>query len=64
MPPAGCMRSGSSVTVGAGEPVLPLSLTVGRWLLEQGGILVPRRGGGGRWCDVVFQEVARSAARG
>ena len=30
---------GVEVTVGAGEPVLPLSLTVGRWLLEHGGIL-------------------------
>src|SRR5215831_7595149 len=30
---------GVGVTIGAGEPILPLSLTVGRWLLEQGGIL-------------------------
>src|SRR5579863_4628106 len=30
---------GVGVTVGASEPVLPLSLTVGRWLLEQAGIL-------------------------
>ena len=28
---------GVGVTVGAGEPILPLSLTVGRWLLERGG---------------------------
>ena len=26
------------VTVGEGEPVLPLSLTVGRWLLDRAGI--------------------------
>jgi hypothetical protein len=31
---------GVDVTVGPGEPVLPLSLTVGRWLLERTGILV------------------------
>jgi hypothetical protein len=31
---------GVDVTVGPGEPVLPLSLTVGRWLLERAGILV------------------------
>jgi hypothetical protein len=31
---------GINVTVGPGEPVLPLSLTVGRWLLERAGILV------------------------
>jgi hypothetical protein len=30
---------GVGVTVGPGEPVLPLSLTVGRWLLERAGIL-------------------------
>ena len=27
---------------GDGEPVLPLSLTIGRWLLERGGLLGPR----------------------
>ncbi|MEU4572917.1 hypothetical protein ACBI99_25915 [Nonomuraea sp. ATR24] len=33
---AGSLRSyGVDVTTGAGEPVLPLSLTVGRWLLER-----------------------------
>ena len=54
---------GVHVTIGAGEPVLPLSLTVGRWLLESGGILGP--GGvpaGG--LPVLFQEVARHAAAG
>jgi len=30
---------GVGVTAGPGEPVLPLSLTVGRWLLERAGIL-------------------------
>jgi hypothetical protein len=32
---------GVDVTVGTGEPVLPLSLTVGRWLLERAGVLEP-----------------------
>jgi hypothetical protein len=36
---AGSLRDyGIPVTVGEGEPVLPLSLTVGRWLLGQAGI--------------------------
>jgi hypothetical protein len=36
---AGSLRDyGIPVTVGDGEPVLPLSLTVGRWLLGQAGI--------------------------
>jgi len=43
--------------------VLPLSLTVGRWLLEQGGIL-DRDGTAAGGVGVVFQEVARSAAAG
>src|SRR5262249_16072754 len=30
---------GVDVTVGPGEPVLPLSLTVGRWLLERAEVL-------------------------
>ena len=54
---------GVGVTIGAGEPVLPLSLTVGRWLLEQGGIL-DRDGAAAGGVDVVFHEVARSAAAG
>jgi len=68
---------GVAVTVGPGEPVLPLSLTVGRWLLEGAGILergeapdlpaeavsVPGAGAGGG-IPVVFQEVARHAAAG
>jgi len=37
---AGALHAfGVGVTVGAGEPVLPLSLTVGRWLLERAGVL-------------------------
>jgi len=32
---------GIDFTVGTGEPVLPLSLTVGRWLLERAGVLEP-----------------------
>ncbi len=56
---------GVGVTIGAGEPILPLSLTVGRWLLERGGILDrdgnPAGAGGPA---VVFQEVARHAAAG
>jgi hypothetical protein len=56
---------GVGVTIGAGEPILPLSLTVGRWLLERGGILDrdgnPAGAGGP---PVVFQEVARHAAAG
>jgi hypothetical protein len=36
---AGSLRDyGIPVTVGDGEPVLPLSLTIGRWLLDQAGI--------------------------
>lgn len=34
---AGSLRSyGLDLTIGAGEPVLPLSLTIGRWLLSRG----------------------------
>src|SRR5262252_5523273 len=54
---------GGGVTIGAGEPVLPLSLTVGRWLLERGGILY-HDGTSAGGVAVVFQEVARSAAAG
>lgn len=47
---AGSLRDfGVPVTVGAGEPVLPLSLTVGRWLLERAGVL--------HRSAVVFQSV-------
>jgi hypothetical protein len=56
---------GVDVTVGAGAPVLPLSLTVGRWLLEQAGVLGQD---GGAATDgrpgVLFQAVARRASPG
>src|SRR5690349_3518945 len=63
---------GVNVTVGPGEPVLPLSLTAGRWLLERAGILVREEAApvglpGTRAASgtaVVFQEVARNAAAG
>lgn len=44
---------GVDVRVGRGEPVLPLSLTVGRWLLESGSYDVD---------TVAFQAVASAAA--
>ncbi len=49
---------GVPVTVGEGEPVLPLSLTAGRWLLEQAGL---GAGGAGRGPDIIFQAVDRRA---
>jgi hypothetical protein len=70
---------GVGVTVGTGEPVLPLSLTVGRWLLERAGVLGPDGGAAaqGEWCGpvepggaggggpaVLFQAVARRASPG
>src|SRR5215468_5730246 len=67
---------GVDVTVGPGEPVLPLSLTVGRWLLERAGILARGEGGisgeamnlpgggAGAGIAVVFHEVAGNAAAG
>jgi hypothetical protein len=60
---AGSLRGyGVGVTVGTGEPVLPLPLTVGRWLLEQAGVL-----GGGTLDaaarpEVLFQSVDQHAA--
>ena len=51
---AGSLREfGVGYAVGAGEPVLPLSLTVGSWLLRRAGL------DGGR---VWFQAVARDTA--
>jgi len=65
---------GVDVTVGTGEPVLPLSLTVGRWLLECAGALEPAgaaanvAGGGaepgGGPVAVLFQAVAQRASPG
>jgi hypothetical protein len=51
---------GVGVTVGTGEPVLPLSLTVGRWLLERAGVL----GSTGDRPAVLFQAVAQRASPG
>ena len=54
---------GVPVTVGEGEPVLPLSLTVGRWLLDNAGITAgPGRGGQGP--EVLLQAVDHTAAPG
>ncbi|HEU5157597.1 MAG TPA: hypothetical protein VFU43_11420 [Streptosporangiaceae bacterium] len=51
---AGSLRPyGVDVTVGPGEPVLPLSLTIGRWLLGQAVDPAPAR--------VRFQGVAQAA---
>src|SRR5215471_15437921 len=54
---------GVEVTVGAGDPVLPLSLTVGRWLLEHGGVL-EHTGTPADGLPVLFQEVPRHAPAG
>ncbi len=50
---------GVPVTVGPGEPVLPLSLTVGRWLLERAGLAICAPPGEG---SVVLQAVRRDAS--
>ena len=61
---------GVDVTVGTGEPVLPLSLTIGRWLLECAGVLEPAgvaAGGAGAGSEpvaVLFQAVAQRASPG
>jgi hypothetical protein len=53
---AGSLREyGVSFAVGTGEPVLPLSLTVGSWLLRRGCAALP----GSR---VLFQAVARDSS--
>jgi hypothetical protein len=55
---------GVTAAVGVGEPVLPLSLTVGRWLLERAGVL-----GAGSSCRgaagpaVTFRAVNQRALR-
>jgi hypothetical protein len=57
---------GVGVTVGTGEPVLPLSLTVGRWLLERAGVLGQAPAGVAAWDTpaVLFQAVAQRASPG
>jgi hypothetical protein len=59
---------GVLVTVGDGEPVLPLSLTIGRWLLSQTGIgTVPEgtgRGRPGHGGQVLLQAVGQRAPAG
>lgn len=53
---------GVPVALGEGEPVLPLSLTVGRWLLEGAGIAAEPGGQGqGRQPEVLLQAVDRRA---
>jgi hypothetical protein len=54
---------GIAVTVGEGEPVLPLSLTVGRWLLDQAGVGPGSRPPGGG-PPVLLQAVDRRAPAG
>jgi hypothetical protein len=57
---AGSLRDyGIPVTVGDGEPVLPLSLTVGRWLLDQAGA-----GPGPGGPQVLLQAVGQRAPAG
>ncbi|HEY7433292.1 MAG TPA: hypothetical protein VH641_21440 [Streptosporangiaceae bacterium] len=62
---AGTLRGyGVDVTVGTGEPVLPLPLTVGRWLLGQAGVAgLGRDGapGGAARPAVLFQAVDQRA---
>lgn len=53
---------GVDVTVGTGEPVLPLSLTVGRWLLERAGVLDAAEVLGA--AGVLFQAVALRTSPG
>ncbi|MEZ0072231.1 class III extradiol dioxygenase subunit B-like domain-containing protein [Planotetraspora sp. GP83] len=54
---AGTMRPwGADVRVGTGEPVLPLSLTIGRWLIE--------RALAGALPDLRFEAIAADASPG
>ena len=52
---------GVPVTVGEGEPVLPLSLTIGRWLLGRAGIGAGARAPG-RGPQVLLQAVDQRAS--
>jgi hypothetical protein len=66
---AGSLRAyGVGYTVGAGEPVLPLSLTVGVWLLARAGLPgaagepgAPGERPAGMRCPARLQAVARTA---
>ncbi|MCT9932923.1 class III extradiol dioxygenase subunit B-like domain-containing protein [Planotetraspora sp. A-T 1434] len=69
---SGTMRPwGADVRVGAGEPVLPLSLTIGRWLVERtlAGVLPDLRfeaiaaDASPGDCVALGREIARSADR-
>jgi hypothetical protein len=52
---SGSLRDyGVDATVGTGPPVLPLSLTIGRWLLEQAGVALD---GSPTGPGVLFQQV-------
>lgn len=56
----GLQGYGVDVTVGAADRVLPLPLTVGRWLLEQAGVAALRPGArGGATPGVLFQAVGQ-----
>jgi hypothetical protein len=55
---------GVPVTVGDGEPVLPLSLTVGRWLLDKAGVTPGSGGKGATRPEVVLQAVNQRATPG
>ena len=53
---AGSLRKyGVSYAVGTGEPVLPLSLTVGSWLLRRAGLGTGDGPGGRLWLQAVAQ---------
>jgi hypothetical protein len=53
---AGSLRDyGPGIAVGTGQPVLPLSLTVGSWLLRRAGLALTGTG-------ALFQAVARACA--
>jgi hypothetical protein len=63
----GLRAFGVDVTVGAAEPVLPLSLTVGRWLLERAGVLHPSarpagQAAGARVAASLSDQAARARA--
>ncbi|MEW9531523.1 hypothetical protein [Microbispora sp. NPDC049125] len=60
---AGTMRPwGPDVRVGHGDPCLPLSLTVGRWLLELAGVAGEPAGGAAPGTELRFHAVAADAS--